>query len=152
MIRRIKITPTRLLLIEGRNQVGVQGEINAEILRFIKPDKINGEDVENFSMRVVLESAGERYKVDIETAELPLAERYTGGDTLTVAVQFLKNNEVKWMSIPLTLILLKSLPDDENYRNYLNYLKIDCDGKTLDIEYEGNIDVQINDGHLEVDY
>ena len=151
MINNIRIFSDRCL-IPDNDRIGVQGEINAEILRFIKPDKINGESIDNFDMRVILESAGERYKVDIETDELPLAERYTGGDTLTVAVQFLKNNEVKWMSIPLTLILLKSLPDDENYRNYLNYLKIDCDGKTLDIEYEGSIDIQVNDGRLEVDY
>lgn len=152
MIKTIKITPTRLLLIEGKNQIGVISENNAEILKFIKPIRINCEPIENFAMRVILETAGERYKVDMESDELPLDERYTGGDTLTVAVQFLKNNEVKWISLPLTLILLKSLPDDENYRNYLNFLKIESDGKTLDIEYEGNIDIQVVDGYLEVDY
>lgn len=151
MINTIKICPDRCLIPEN-DRIGIMGEVNAEILHFIKPTEINGESIDDFSMRVVLESAGERYKVDMISDELPLDERYTGGDTLTVAVQFIQDNKVKWMSLPLTFILLKSLPDDENYKNYLDFLKIDCDGKNIDIEYEGNIDIQINDGYLEVDY
>lgn len=150
MINTIRIFPDRCLMADS-NKIGIMGEVNAEILSFIKPAEINGESIENFAMRVILETAGERYKVDMKSDELPLDERYTGGDTLTVAVQFLKNNEVKWISLPLTLILLKSLPDDENYRNYLNFLDINADGEYLEIEYEGNIDIHIDGDYMEVE-
>lgn len=159
MITNIIIHDNRCLEVDRKTGyfldiglVGVTGEKNAEVLHFVKPETINDEPITNFSMRAIVESAGDRYVVDMSTDDLRLDDRYTGGEELNLAVQFLKEGEVKWMSIPLSLMLYSSLSDDENYRNYLNFLKIDCDGKTLDIEYEGNLDIQVNDGYLEVDY
>lgn len=151
MINEIKIFPDRCLIPESDN-VGVIGEYNAEILHFIKPASINCEPIENFTMQLVVQTGDERYVDEPdENGEFKLDSRFTNSDSLTLVVQFLKDGEVKWRSLPLTLFIVESLPDSKEHRTYLNNFTVDIneDGHLI-IGHDGNINFRRVGDNLEV--
>lgn len=105
MTNKILIFPDRQLFPE-REYVGIVGENNAEKLIFRKPAEINGRPIDEFTMRVIFNNKNGSYvrEVDAENS-ITLNTALTVGETLTVIVQFLYTNIVKWSSAPLTLYL-----------------------------------------------
>ena len=101
--------------------LGVVGEKNATILEFIKPQKINGEPVENFTMRAVFNNESGSVVLDVEGTELALGAEVTAFQKSVFCIQFLKNSEIKWSSFPINIYFLKGL--DDSGENAFNDLK-----------------------------
>lgn len=132
--------------------VGVIGENNAEILDIKKPDKINGETIENFICQFVISVDDEIYVIEPYSNQFSVDERFTSAESLILVVQFVKDGEVKWKSHKTTLFLHSSLSDVENHRNYLDSIDFSINARGhLIMDYEGNIDFNRNGDNLEVD-
>lgn len=111
MINLVRIMPDRQLLISSKT-IGTIGENNAEIFKFIFPEKINDEDIDVFECRLVFNSElfGEpaSYVYTLEGDTFEINESLTASNELILAVQFLKDSEVKWISLPLTLYVAQT--------------------------------------------
>lgn len=127
MKKTIIIKPTHELVEKTQrntlrsNVIGVVGEKNSTILEFIKPSDINGDNIGNYTMRAVLNNKSGSYLVSITGTELVIGSDLTTDTELTLAVQFLKNDEVKWESFPLKFRLFPAL--DDSGESVLNELK-----------------------------
>lgn len=91
--------------------LGVTGEKNATILKFVKPLKINDEPVENFKMRAVFNNEAGSFPVEIDSDELALGPEITAFQKSILCVQFLKNDEIKWSSFPAKVYFIKGADD-----------------------------------------
>lgn len=91
--------------------LGVTGEKNATILKFVKPLKINDEPVENFKMRAVFNNEAGSFPVEVDSDELALGPEITAFPKSILCVQFLKNNEIKWSSFPAKVYFIKGADD-----------------------------------------
>ncbi len=91
--------------------LGVAGEKNATILKFVKPLKINDEPVENFKMRAVFNNEAGSFPVEVDSDELALGSEITAFPKSILCVQFLKNNEIKWSSFPAKVYFIKGVDD-----------------------------------------
>lgn len=120
MKKTIIIKPTHELVEKTQrntlrsNVIGVVGEKNSTILEFIKPSDINGDNIENYTMRAVLNNKSGSYLVNITGTELVIGSDLTTDTELTLAVQFLKNDDVKWESFPLKFRLFPTLDFGKN--------------------------------------
>lgn len=152
MTNKILIFPDRCLIPE-HDTVGVVSEYNAEILHFIKPENINGEEIENFTMQILIQVGVDRYAINVVDDEFALDDRFTGEEKIEIAIQFLQGDVVKWRSYMLPLYFADSIPDDDEHRNYLTSLDFEIDENGhLIMEWEGgNIDFNLNGNDLEVD-
>ena len=91
--------------------LGVTGEKNATILKFVKPLKINDEPVENFKMRAVFNNEAGSFPVEVDSDELALGPEITAFQKSILCVQFLKNDEIKWSSFPAKVYFIKGADD-----------------------------------------
>lgn len=91
--------------------LGVTGEKNATILKFLKPLKINDEPVENFKMRAVFNNEAGSFPVEVDSDELALGPEITAFQKSILCVQFLKNDEIKWSSFPAKVYFIKGADD-----------------------------------------
>lgn len=120
MKKTIIIKPTHELVEKTQrntlrsNVIGVVGEKNSTILEFVKPSDINGDNIENYTMRAVLNNKSGSYVVDITGTELVIGPDLTTDTELTLAVQFLKDDKVKWESFPLKFTLFPTLDFGKN--------------------------------------
>lgn len=120
MKKTIIIKPTHELVEKTQrntlrsNVIGVVGEKNSTILEFVKPSDINGDNIENYTMRAVLNNKSGSYLVDITGTELVIGPDLTTDTELTLAVQFLKDDKVKWESFPLKFTLFPTLDFGKN--------------------------------------
>lgn len=120
MKKTIIIKPTHELVEKTQrntlrsNVIGVVGEKNSTILEFVKPSDINGDNIENYTMRAVLNNKFGSYLVDITGTELVIGPDLTTDTELTLAVQFLKDDKVKWESFPLKFTLFPTLDFGKN--------------------------------------
>lgn len=121
MKKTIIIKPTHELVEKTQrnalrsNVIGVVGEKNSTILEFVKPSDINGDSIENYTMRAVLNNKFGSHLVDITGTELVIGSDLTTDTELTLAVQFLKDDEVKWESFPLKFRLFPTLDSSGNH-------------------------------------
>lgn len=95
----------------GNDYVGTTGENNATILHLIKPETINGEPIGVFTTRLIFGNSAGSFIKNVVSDELALTADLTTEQELTISVQFLKNNVVKWESFPLRLYLKKGAND-----------------------------------------
>lgn len=120
MKKTIIIKPTHELVEKTQrntlrsNVIGVVGEKNSTILEFIKPSDINGDNIGNYTMRAVLNNKSGSYLVNITGTELVIGSDLTTDTELTLAVQFLKDDKVKWESFPLKFRLFPTLDFGKN--------------------------------------
>lgn len=127
MKKTIIIKPTHELVEKTQrntlrsNVIGVVGEKNSTILEFVKPSDINGDNIENYTMRAVLNNKSGSYLVDITSTELVIGPDLTTDTELTLAVQFLKDDKVKWESFPLKFTLFPAL--DSSGKNVFEEMK-----------------------------
>lgn len=91
--------------------LGVTGEKNATILKFVKPLKINDEPVENYKMRAVFNNEAGSFPVEVDSDELALGNEITAFSKSILCVQFLKNDEIKWSSFPAKVYFIKGADD-----------------------------------------
>lgn len=91
--------------------LGVTGEKNATILKFVKPLKINDEPVKNFKMRAVFNNEAGSFPVEVDSDELALGPEITAFPKSILCVQFLKNDEIKWSSFPAKVYFIKGADD-----------------------------------------
>ena len=91
--------------------LGVTGEKNATILKFVKPLKINDEPVENFKMRAVFNNEAGSFPVEVDSDELALGPEIAAFPKSILCVQFLKNDEIKWSSFPAKVYFIKGADD-----------------------------------------
>lgn len=91
--------------------LGVTGEKNATILKFVKPLKINDEPAENFKMRAVFNNEAGSFPVEVDSDELALGPEITAFPKSILCVQFLKNDEIKWSSFPAKVYFIKGADD-----------------------------------------
>lgn len=107
MKKTIIIKPTHELVEKtqrnaiNNNIIGVVGEKNSTILEFVKPLDINGDNIENYTMRAVFNNKSGSYSVNVVSTELVIGPELTTDTELVLSIQFLKNSEVKWESFPL---------------------------------------------------
>ncbi len=91
--------------------LGVVGEKNAAIIKFIKPQRINDEPVENFTMRAVFNNESGSIVFDVKDTELALGSEVTAFQKSVFCIQFLKNSKIKWSSFPINVYFLKGVDD-----------------------------------------
>lgn len=120
MRKKIIIQKSRELVItdiDGTptdNVVGVVGDKNATILTFEKPTDINGEPIENFTMRAVFNNSFGSHIYDIENDEFVISPNITTDTEILLTIQFLKGSEIKWHSLTQQMFFAPSFDDSGN--------------------------------------
>lgn len=124
MQKKIIIRNSRELVItdlDGNSTdivLGVKGEKNATKLIFERPNEINGEPIDNFTLRAVFTNAKGSHVVDVIDNEIVLNTNLTSEAELSLSVQFLKNSEIKWVSFTRDFIFFPA--NDDGGKNIID--------------------------------
>ena len=90
--------------------LGVVGENNANILHFIKPDKINNTNVSEFECTLNFRNtANKTYTYVLNGDYFSLGKELTVSNTLIMYVRFSKDDIVFWESFPIRFLLINHL-------------------------------------------
>lgn len=108
MINLIRIMEDRSLLISSK-VMGVVGENNAEILKFIFPKKINDINIPDGSLsyKILTENSTNGYvEYDLNNDEFSIPQELTSDETLSFAIGIFQNNSMIWKSFTYCLIFM----------------------------------------------
>lgn len=108
MINLIRIMEDRSLLISSK-VMGVVGENNAEVLKFIFPKKINDINIPDGSLsyKILTENSTNGYvEYDLNNDEFSIPQELTSDETLSFAIGIFQNNSMIWKSFTYCLIFM----------------------------------------------